>query len=545
LENNAVPPADLILTGGRVWTSDPRQPEVEAIAVVGDRIAAAGTTLEIEALGGPETRRIDLAGRRLLPGFNDAHVHLYHGGESLACVQLREARGPQQVRDRIAAFAATLPRGEWILNGSWDQESWDPPTLPDHHLISDVTPYHPVCVNRSDGHMVLVNELAMRLAGVDRGVADIPGGEIGRDADGNLTGIFKDAAKALIERVIPQPSRERIRSAILAAQAHTAENGVTSVQDMGVLGAEAADRMSTILSVYEELHAANQLRLRISAHIPLAAWRRIAGPNRNNTFLRTGGLKSFSDGSLGSVTAWFWDPYTDVPQTCGLPSDELADVEAWYAILKEADRAGLQLVIHAIGDRANTTVLDSLERLAAENGARDRRARIEHAQHLRPQDLDRFAKLNVIASMQPYHAIDDGRWAERRVGVERTQTTYAFRSLLDSGATVVFGSDWWVAPISPILGIYAAVTRRTLDDAHPNGWIPQQKVTVAEAVHAYTAAAAYASGEEHQKGSIEPGKLADFVVLSDDVLTVAPETIRDIQVDMTILGGDVIYSRHH
>jgi predicted amidohydrolase YtcJ len=534
--------ADLILSRGRVWTGNPLQPEAEAVAVVRDRIVAVGGTSEIEALAGPETRRIDLAGRRLLPGFNDAHLHLFHGGESLASVQLRGVRGPQQLREQIAAFAAGLAPGEWILNGSWDHERWSPPVLPHHRLISDVTPDHPVCVNRSDGHMVLVNELAMRLAGVDRGVADVAGGEIGRDADGNLSGIFKDAAKALIERVIPPPSKERIRSAILAAQAHAAENGVTSVQDMGVLGAGAAERMSSIVRVYQELHAAGELRLRISAHIPLAAWR--AAANLSNDFLRLGGLKSFSDGSLGSTTAWFWEPYTDAPQTCGLPSDELADMDGWYSNLKEADRAGLQLVIHAIGDRANSTVLDSLERLIAENGVRDRRARIEHAQHLRPQDLGRFAKLNVIASVQPFHCVDDGCWAERRIGSERARNTYAFRSLLDSGATVVFGSDWWVAPISPILGIHAAVTRSTLDGAHPEGWIPGEKVTVAEAVHAYTVAAAYASGEEHKKGSIEPGKLADFAVLSDDVFSVAAEAIGDIQVEMTILGGDVIFSRN-
>jgi predicted amidohydrolase YtcJ len=537
--------ADLILTRGRVWTGNPLQAEAEAVAVVGDRIVAVGASAEIEALAGPEARRVDLAGRRLLPGFNDAHVHLYLGGQSLASVQLREVRGPQQFREQIAAFATGLAPGEWILNGSWDHERWSPPLLPNHRLISDVTPHHPVCVNRSDGHMVLVNELAMRLAGVDRGVADVPGGEIGRDADGNLSGIFKDAAKALIEGVIPPPSQERIRSAILAAQAHAAENGVTSVQDMGVLGAAAAERMSSILDVYQDLHAANELRLRISAHMPLAAWRRAAGVPLNNDFLRLGGVKSFSDGSLGSTTAWFWEPYNDAPQTSGLPSDELGDMEGWYSNLKEADRAGLQLAIHAIGDRANSTVLDSLERLIAENGVRDRRTRVEHAQHLRPQDPGRFAKLNVIASVQPFHCIDDGCWAERRIGSERAQTTYAFRSLIDSGATVVFGSDWWVAPISPILGIYAAVTRRTLDGAHPGGWIPQEKVTVAEAVHAYTVVAAYASGEERKKGSIEPGKLADFVVLSDDVFTVAPEAIREIQVEMTILGGDVIFLRNH
>ncbi len=539
--------ASLILYNGRIWTGNPQQPEAEAVATFGDRFLAVGTSAEIEALAGPETRRIDLGGRRVLPGFNDAHVHLFIGGQSLTSVALRDVAGPQEFRDRIAAFAHTLSPGEWILNGSWNHELWSPPQMPHHRLISDVTPQNPVFVNRTDGHTVLVNELAMRLAGVDRNVADVAGGEIGRNADGNLTGIFKDAAKSLFESLIPTPSPERIREAILAAQIHAAENGVTSVQDMGVLGAGAGERMVHILRAYQELHASGELRLRISAHISLPDWRRAADAGImagfGNHFLRVGGLKSFSDGSLGSTTAWFWEPYTDAPRTVGLPSDELADPRQWYENLVQADRAGLQLVIHAIGDRANSTVLDAIEKLRQENGVRDRRTRIEHAQHLRPQDLPRFAKMDVIASVQPYHCIDDGCWLERRIGAERTPQAYAFRSLIDSGAVVAFGSDWWVAPISPLLGIHAAVTRRTLDGANPNGWRPEQKVTVQEAVHAYTVAGAFASGEEALKGSIEAGKLADLVVLSEDLFSVSPETIESIHVDMTVLGGTVVFER--
>ena len=538
---------DLVLTNGKIWTENRAQPEAAAVAIAGGRIAMVGSSEQALATAGSRTCVVDLRGRRVVPGFNDAHVHMFMGGDSLSSVQLRDAQSAEELRDRIAGYARSKPAGEWILNGSWDHERWTPAALPTHQLIDDATREHPVFVNRSDGHMVLVNALAMRLAGVDKQTQDVPGGEIVRDANGHPTGIFKDAAKALIERAIPAPSQGRILAALDSAQAYAAENGVTSVQDMGVLGARAADTMADVIRAYQRLRAEGRLRVRVSAHIPLPAWKRLAdlgvAAGLGDAMFHIGAVKSFSDGSLGSTTAWFFEPYSDAPETTGLPSDELMDADAMYANMREADRAGLQLAIHAIGDRANGTVLNFIERLVAENGQRDRRIRIEHAQHLRPEDIGRFAELGVIASVQPYHAIDDGGWVEKRLGAERAKTTYAFRSLLDAGAMVAFGSDWWVAPINPLLSIYAAVTRRTLDGNYPGGWMPRQKVSVQEAVHAYTVVPAYASGEERIKGSLEPGKVADLAVLSDDIFTIAPEAIRNVTVDVTILDGRVIFER--
>ncbi len=541
----SLPTIDLLLLHGRVWTCDPQQPMAEAVAVAGSRIVAVGRDAEIATFAGSETKVIDLAGRLVLPGFNDAHVHFYIGGDTLTSVDLRDVKSPSEFRETLDRFVATRPVGEWILNGSWDQERWETPQLPTAAMIDDVTPDHPVWVNRSDGHMMLANSVAMRLAGVDRHTADVPGGEITRDAGGNPTGIFKDAAKSLIDHAIPVPSKAHIRSAILAAQQHALSYGVTSVQDMGVLGSHGAETMVEVLRVYQELDRAGELKIRISAHLPLPEWRRLGNAgimsNFNSGRLQIGAVKSFSDGSLGSTTAWFFDPYSDAPHTCGLPSEELIEAEDMYRNLRDADRAGLQLTIHAIGDRANSVILDMCERLVRENGVRDRRTRIEHAQHLRPQDIARFKELNVIASVQPYHCIDDGRWAVKRIGQERARTTYAFRSLMDAGATVAFGSDWWVAPINPLLGIYAAVTRRTIDGCSPDGWVPEQKVSVEDAVRAFTMNAAYASGEESVKGSITPGKLADMVVLSEDIFAIDPVHIADVKVAMTLFDGKIVY----
>jgi predicted amidohydrolase YtcJ len=539
--------ADLILTHGKIWTENPKQPEVEAIAIVGNRIIALGDSAAISALAGPHTTVIDLKGRRVFPGFNDAHVHFYMGGEGLTSVQLHDASSPEEFRHKIAAFARTIPKGEWIVNGNWDHERWTPANLPTHQLIDDVTPDNPVFVNRSDGHMCLANALAMKLAGVNQNTKDVPGGVIVRDAQGNPTGIFKDAAKTLIEHVQPHPSMEHILSAIKAAQNYASENGVTSVQDMGVFTAQGVETMVEVIKGYQILERRGELNVRVSTHIPLPDWKRDASAGIMADFgdekLQVGALKSFADGSLGSTTAWFFEPYTDAPNTSGIPSAELLHPDEQYAHMRDADLAGLQICVHAIGDRANKTILDFFERLEKENGDRDRRLRIEHAQHLRPADIPRFAQLHVIASVQPYHAIDDGRWADKRIGAERVKTTYAFRSLLDSGTVLAFGSDWFVAPMSPLMGIYAATTRRTLDGKHPEGWVPEQKISVAEAVHAYTVGSAYASMEERVKGSLEPGKLADLAVLSQDIFKLDPVEIQNTRVDLTIFDGKIIFER--
>jgi hypothetical protein len=314
---------------------------------------------------------------------------------------------------------------------------------------------------------------------------------------------------------------------------------------MGSIG--DVDTTVRVIEAYQELSQRGELRTRISAHLPLPAWKRFADAGIRagfgNAKLSLGAVKGFADGSLGSSTAWFFDPFRDAPGNSGIPSDELVNPSRMYENMRGADRAGLQLAIHAIGDRANHTILNLYEKLEQEDGVRDRRLRIEHAQHLLASDIPRFGALRVIASVQPYHSIDDGRWAESRIGTDRSKRTYAFRSLLDGGATLAFGSDWWVAPISPLMGIYAAVTRRTLDGKHPNGWIPEQKITVREALHAYTVGSAYASFEESRKGSLAENKLADLAVLSEDILEIDPLRIADAKVDITIFDGNVIYER--
>jgi hypothetical protein len=535
--------ATLVLVHGHIWTEDAAQPEAEAIAVSGNRILRVGTSEDVLRLAGPSTRVIDLHGRRVVPGFNDAHVHFVIGGLVLANVQLGDASSQAEFRERIARFAQSQPAGEWILSGIWDHERWTPAVLPTHQLIDDVTPKNPVFVMRLDGHMGLANALAMKLAGVDRNTKDVPGGVIVRDAEGNPTGMFKDAAMTLIHRVIPPLSLQQTETAILAAQREAARNGVTSVQEM----ADDQDDTSGAehLRALQVLEREGRLAVRISVNLRLLDWKNLAGSGIqagfNDGHIQVGGLKAFADGGLGASTAWLFEPYMDAPNTSGLATDELQHSEQMFTDMKGADQAGLQIAIHAIGDRANRTILDLYQRLEKEDGPRDRRLRIEHAQHLTAPDIPRFAQLHVIASMQPYHAIDDGRWAQKRLGAERIRYAYDFRSLLDSGATLAFGSDWPVAPMEPLMGIYAAVTRRTLDNRNPNGWIPEQKISATQAVHAYTAGSAYAQFDEKTKGSLEPGKLADLVVLSRDIFHIDPVQIEDTHVDLTIFDGRVIY----
>jgi predicted amidohydrolase YtcJ len=537
--------ADLILIHGRIWTENPKQPEAEAVAVQGHRIAAVGTSAEVLKFAGARTQVLELHGRRVVPGFNDAHVHLVDGGAALAGVQLRNAKSQAEFRQRIAAFARTQPKGVWIENGEWDHTAWSPAVFPTHQLIDGVTPDNPVAVWRLDGHMLLANALAMKLAGVDRATKDIPGGVILRDANGDPTGIFKDAATELIMRAIPPRTPRQIEAAVLAAQTYALASGVTSVQDLP--GSTADKTGPANLRVYQRLLRHGQLQLRISTSARLLDWQQLADrgieSGFGNDMLHIGGLKGFADGGLGAGTAWMFEPYTNAPTNRGIASDELTQAEKMYADMQGGDRAHLQLITHAIGDRANHTILDMYERIEKEDGPRDRRLRIEHAQHLLPGDIPRFAQLHVIASMQPYHAIDDGRWAERSIGPQRIQTSYAWRSLLDSGAVLAFGSDWPVAPMAPLLGIYAAATRRTLDGKHPDGWVPAQKISVAEAVHAYTMGAAYAEHDEDSKGSLEVGKLADLAVLSADIFHIDPIQIENVQVDVTILNGRIVYQR--
>jgi predicted amidohydrolase YtcJ len=472
----------------------------------------------------------------VVPGFMDGHTHFINGGFQLTSVDLRDAASPAEFVARIKRFAAKLRPGEWITGGDWDHERWPGTPLPERNWIDSVTPDNPVLVSRLDGHMALANSAALRLARIDRSTRDIPGGTIVRDARGEPTGVLKDEAQNPVYAVVPTPSEEQSDAAVKRALAWAASKGVTSVADVSVPWFEVA--------ALKRARRNGTLTTRISVYVPLADWRRMADTVRANgvgdDWLRVAGVKGYVDGSLGSTTALFYQPYNDAPETSGLMVTPEDSLRAWIA---GADSAGLQVAVHAIGERANGLLLDIYDSVTKAHGPRDRRFRIEHAQHLRRQDIGRLARSGVIASMQPYHAIDDGRWAEKRIGPERIKTTYAFRSLLDAKGRLAFGSDWTVAPLDPILGIYAAVTRRTLDGKHPAGWVPQEKITVEEALRAYTTGNAYGMFAEWNRGRLAPGYLADLVLLDRDLTRVPPETIEQVQIQATIVGGRVVFQK--
>ncbi len=529
--------ADLVLTGGLIWTGQNGavmgSGAVTALAVSDGRVIAVGSDEHIASLVGPETKKIDLGGRRVVPGFIDAHTHFLAGGFELSAVQLRDAATPEEFARRIAEYSSQHS-GEWVLGGTWDHELWGG-DLPRRDWIDSLTPETPVFVTRLDGHMSLANSRALQLAGVTADTEDPPGGTIVRYGNGEPTGILKDAAQGLVDAAIPERTEADMDRALEAAAQHALERGVTLVTDMG-----SWDGFAT----YRRARAGGNLPLRVYAVVPLSTRERlteyVAEQGRGDDRLFWGGLKAFVDGSLGSTTAWFYDPYEDEPGTTGLMVTDTAELRS--AIL-EGDKSGMHLIVHAIGDRANDWLLDVYDEARRTNGDRDRRFRIEHAQHLSPTAVPRFGRASVIPSMQPYHAIDDGRWAVKRIGPDRIKLTYAFRDLLDAEAPLAFGSDWTVAPIDPLLGVYAAVTRRTIDGANPNGWVPEQKIRVAEAVAAYTSANAYACYMEDRLGTLEPGKYADLAVLSQDIFSIDPAQIKDVMVDLTMVEGVVVFER--
>ncbi|MEZ4417386.1 MAG: amidohydrolase [Gemmatimonadota bacterium] len=525
--------ADLLLRGGRVWVGAD-EPSVEAIAIRDGRVVALGTAADLASLVGSSTEIVELDGRTVLPGLIDAHVHFIQGGFQLSSVDLRSADSPEEFTRRLAEFAGTRPAGTWITGGDWDHEAWGG-ELPDRAWIDRVTPDHPVFVSRLDGHMAVANTRALELAGVEAGTPDPPGGTVVRDARGRPTGVLKDEAMGLVGRVMPAPSEADLDRALDAAVAHALSLGVTQVHDMGDW---------THFETYRRAQAAGRLPIRIYSVVPMSTWPRLAElvgrEGRGDRRLWWGGLKAFVDGSLGSTTAWFYEPYTDDPSTAGLLTTDTTALREW---ILAADSAGLHTIVHAIGDQANDWLLDVFAEAQARNGARDRRQRIEHAQHLRADAIPRFGALGVIASMQPYHAADDGRWAEKRIGPERIKTTYAFRSLLDAGAPLAFGSDWTVAPLSPFLGMEAAVTRQTIDGANPEGWVPEQRITLEDALVAYTRGGARAGFMESEVGSLEVGKAADLVVVSGDLFGTEPDRIGELVADLTVVDGTVEYRR--
>lgn len=526
--------ADVVITNANVRTMDAKRTIAHSIAMLNGKIISIGSDTDTRPLIGKATRVIDAGGKLVLPGFNDAHVHFMETGAQLSSVDLRTSKTPREFVERIKAFAAKLPKGRWILGGNWDHENWKPNDLPTAAMIDAVTPDNPVFVDRLDGHMALANSLAMNVAHVSKDTKDVSGGMIVRDAAGNPTGIFKDAAMSYINSAIPDKSFEQKVDDAVAATDYAASLGVTSVQDMS---------SGQDVGVFQEVMRQGKLKTRLYGCSPLADFRRWANTGLHyafgNPMLRVGCLKGYADGSLGSTTAWFFEPYLDSPNTSGLPRFEVNTTMKQNIV--DADKAGLQVMIHAIGDRANATVLDYYENVATVNGARDRRYRIEHSQHLRQQDIARFGKLGVVASMQPRHLTDDGRWAGKRLGPDRLKGTYAFRTLLDTGAVLAFGSDSPVASLNPLLGIYSAVTRQTTDGLNPNGWVPEQKISVDEAVRAFTWGSAYGEFQENWKGTLEVGRLADMIIISDDIFTIDPVKIPEAKVVMTIADGKVVY----
>ena len=526
--------ASLAIINARIWTGNSAQPWAEAISVKDDNILAVGDNSTIKQHIAEETKVIDAEGKFLCPGFTDSHVHFLEGGMRLASVELRDAQTPEEFTQRIKNYADTLQPGTWILGGDWDHTNWGG-ELPKRSWIDSVTPDNPVWVSRLDGHMALANSKALELADIDESVKDTAGGTFIRNGDGTLTGILKDNAMAKVEAIIPEPNDELKMRALEAAMEHVLSMGVTSVHHMGSWDD---------LRIFEKAKKDELLKVRIYAAVPIRTAEKLARRKEEqgwgDEWLKTGGLKGFVDGSLGSHTAAMFEPYTDAPEDYGLI---VTEKEKMYELVKKGDSIGAQVIVHAIGDRANNIILDIYEKVAKENDSRDRRFRVEHAQHLIPEDIPRFAELDVIPSMQPYHCIDDGRWAEPLIGQERMQTTHAYRSLLENNARLVFGSDWFVAPPDPIKGIYAAVTRATLDGKNPDGWVPAEKISVEEALKAYTISPAYASFDEKIKGSLEPDKLADIVILEEDITKIPPEDIWDVEVKKTIVGGDVLYER--
>jgi predicted amidohydrolase YtcJ len=471
----------------------------------------------------------------VLPGFNDAHVHLVDGAEEIVGVDLRPAKDEREFARRLADHAAKLPKGKWILGGYWDHESWPSKALPTRQLVDRAVPNHPVFVQRLDGHMAVANSLAMSLAGVTKATQSPDGGAVVRDASGEPTGVFKDNAMELISRAIPPATDEEVRERVKAALKHAASLGVTTIQDMTASATE--------LRVYQALLAAGELTARIYSiqnHGIEGARQAGVQTGFGNDWIRIGGIKLFADGSMGSGTAAFFEPYSDDPSTSGLLIQEPAALEK---AMFDADAAGFQLIVHAIGDRANALVLDILEKLARERGSRDRRPRIEHSQVVRDADKSRFQKAGVIASIQPSHCIDDMRWAEKRIGKARSAAAYDFKSFVDAGAHVAFGTDWYVEPLDPMLGLYAAVTRQFPDGTPPDGWFPEERLDLARAIEFYTLGSAYAEFADDRKGSIAAGMLADLVVLSKDLFSIPPREILTTRPVLTIVGGRVVFEQ--
>jgi predicted amidohydrolase YtcJ len=532
-------PTTTYYTHARIYTNNPEQPWAEAMAVSEGRISCIGKTdhVLLDCGGGQEgVETVNLKGQFVMPGFNDAHVHLGGAGADVLAVPLTGVPSAEEMQKRVADAVAQRKPGEWITGGGWDHTAWPEKRFPNRQQLDAVAPKNPVILTHISGHVAVANSLALKSAEIDKTTPNPPGGEIEHDAFGEPTGMLKeDAAMSLVKVRIPDPSTGQRRKGIELVLENVARNGVTSVQDYS----EWAD-----FQVYQQLKEESKLTVRITEWLPFnlpldeLQNMRAQGGTRD-PWLKTGALKAFTDGALGSRTAAMLEPYSDDPSTTGILTN---DPEKLTAMAIQRDKAGFQLAFHAIGDRANRIALDVFEAVAKANGPRDRRDRIEHAQVVEPMDFARFAQLKVIASMQPSHQTTDMRWAEDRIGPVRIKGAYAWATMLKNGVRLVFGTDYDVEPISPFRGLYACVTRERPDGGPKNGWEPQEKISLDDCIRAYTSGSAYAQFEEGRKGELKSGEYADFIILSNDLTKVPPAQFTKTRVLRTLVGGRIVYS---
>jgi len=519
---------------GKIYTQNENQKIAEAIVTENDKIIFVGSNKDAIDFAGNDCEKYDFENKSVLPGFIDSHVHFMVGGFSLTQLDLANAKSKDEFRKMIRNYVKDN-NSEWILGGNWNHLQFDERTLPTKEWLDDILPDTPAYLTRVDIHTALVNSVALKIAGITKDTYDPDGGQILRDGNGNPTGILKDTAMDIVKKHIPPPTNEQYRSAFTAAQNEAIRNGITSFHDI---------TEEKYFNMYIDAYNKGKLNTRINSVFLITQLEELIEKNffnnRSNNWLRAQSIKAFADGSLGSNTAWFFDPYKDEPDTCGLPTDYMLNgkFKEWALL---ADKNKIQLVVHAIGDRAISEVLDVFEEIVKINPEWDRRFRIEHVQHIRNEDIARMKKLNVIASMQPSQLYDDGVWAEDKIGKDRLKGTHAVKTLLDNGIKVCLGSDWTVTPLNVIHGIDIAVNRTTKNGANPKGWISNEKISVEEAIKAYTIDAAYASFEEDIKGSIEIGKLADFIVLSENIFELPVEKISSVRVEKTVFDGEEIF----
>ncbi len=544
----AGPKADIIFLHANIYTGVPSNTgfssveRAEAIAVRGDRVQAVGKNVEIEKLKGPQTQLIDLDGHFVMPGFNDAHLHLADAGQEKLNVNLIGVKTIEEMRQRVRAKVETAKAGEWIVGGGWDETLWPVKNLPSRWDLDEVSNGHPVFLDRIDGHLAVGNTRALQLAGITIASREPEGGKIDRNENGEPTGILRDTAQKAVLAVIPPAAYDKMRQAIEVALAELAEHGVTSAQDNSPNWQN--------FQIYEDLEKEGKLTARITEWLPfndpvdVLKSKRDSHP-QTDLMLHTGLLKAFLDGSLGGHTAALVEPYADDPQTSGLVRYE---AEKLNEMTKERALAGFQLGFHAIGDKGVQMALDAFAeaekaakdaKVKAANGGSDYRFRVEHAQVTTPAQIARFKELRVIASMQPSHVLTDMRWAQERLGPARAATSYAWAAFLNKGVTLAFGTDYPHEPVTPFRGLYAAVTRKSEDGKQE--FFPAQKLTMDQAIAAYTTGSAFAEFEEKEKGKLAPGMLADFVVLDRDITASSAEKLLATKVLRTVVGGKTVY----